>query len=335
MDRYFSILSRARCLAFGGLLALSACSASDLAGNAAGGLVGGGRAGEIARAAVGGAADTVQQMNVALSVEQEYYLGRAVAATAIGRYGLDPDELRQDYVRKVGAAIVALSDRLPATYGGYHFAVLNTDIENGLSGPGGFVMITRGALLRCRSEDELAGILAHELAHVSLKHGEGVIRASPEWQQGIGTLFKVVGAAAGANDQSIAPNMVQLLSDTAKGFAKALAETGYGKEAELQADREGSLILYSVGYDASAVHAYLEANEGREAKSWDTHPAASERIAALEKVAGEFGHGFDGGVGLEARAKRWAAFKAGQPVSSVTAPAGEMPPAGPIETAPK
>jgi len=331
--------SKLRVAAFGCLLSscllVAGCSTADLAGNAAGGLVGGGRAGEIARAAVSGAADTTQQMSIALSPEQEYYLGRAVAATAIARYGLDPDERRQDYVRKVGAAIVALSDRLPATYGGYHFAVLNTDLENGLSGPGGFVMITRGALLRCRSEDELAGILAHELGHVSLKHGEGVIRASPEWAQGMGAIIKVVGAAAGANDQSIAPNMTQLLSDTAKNFAKTLAETGYGKEAEYQADVEGSLILYSVGYDASAVRHYLEANEGREAKSWDTHPPASERIATLEKVAAEYGGGFDGGVGRKARDERWAAFKAGQPVGSVTAPAGEEPPAGPIETAPR
>ena len=81
------------------------------------------------------------------------------------------------------------------------------------------VMVTRGALLRCRSEDELAGILAHELAHVSFKHGEGVIRASPGWQSSIGTLFKVVGAAANANDQSVAPNMTQLLSDTARDLA--------------------------------------------------------------------------------------------------------------------
>jgi predicted Zn-dependent protease len=317
------------------LVACVGCSAADIAGNAAGGLVGGGRAGEIARAAVSGAADTVQQLNVAFSPEQEYYLGRSVAATAIARYGLDPDERRQDYVRKVGAAIVALSDRLPATYGGYHFAVLDTDLENGLSGPGGFVMVTRGALLRCRSEDELAGILAHELAHVSFKHGEGVIRASPGWQSNIGTLFKVVGAAANANDQSVAPNMTQLLSDTARDLVKSLAEQGYGKEAEFQADHEGSLILYSVGYDGAAVREYLSASEGRMAKSWESHPEAAERIASLDKLAAEYGGGFDGGVGREARAKRWAAFLAGQPVGTVIAPAGEAPPAGPVETAPR
>lgn len=315
------------------VLLLAACSAADIAGNAAGGLVGGGRAGEIARAAVGGALDTVEQMNRALSPEQEYYLGRAVAANAIAQHGLDPDERRQDYVRKVGAAIVALSDRLPATYGGYHFAVLDTNLENGLSGPGGFVLVTRGAMLRCRSEDELAGILAHELAHVSLKHGEKIIRESPEWQRGIGTLFKVVGAAAGSSDQSLVTNMSQLLSDTATSFAKAQSEQGYGKEFEYQADREGTLILYSVGYDGMAVREYLEANEGREAKSWEAHPPAADRITALGEITSTYGGPFDGGVGKEARAARWAAFKAGQPVPSIVPPGAT--PSGPIETAPR
>ncbi len=94
-------------------------------------------------------------------------------------YGLDPDEGMQQYVRAVGAALVELSDRVPATYGGWHFAVLDTDIANGICGPGGFVLVTRGAVKRCRDEEELAGILAHEIAHVSLRHGEAILRSGP------------------------------------------------------------------------------------------------------------------------------------------------------------
>jgi beta-barrel assembly-enhancing protease len=295
-------------------LPLLGCSTSDLFGNAAGVVAGGGRAGEVARAAVGGASDTAVQMNRALSPEQEYFLGRAVAAQAIARYGLDPDEKKQDYLRKVGAAIVAISERLNATYGGYHFGVLNTDTENGLSGPGGFVMITRGAMLRCRSEDELAGILCHELAHITLKHGEAVMRAGGPWQQNMGAIFQVVAAAAGADDQSIRPDMVKFFGEAAGDLFKTLAENGYGKAYEYQADKEGTLLLYDVGYDASAIQTYLAAAEGREAKSWDTHPPAAERIAALDQVVKEFGHGFDGGVGKEARAARWKAFLEGKPI---------------------
>ncbi len=313
-------------------LPLLSCSASDIAGNAAGGLVGGGRAGEIARAAVGGALDTTQQMQHALSPEQEYYVGRAVAATAVARYGLDPDERRQDYVRKVGATIVALSERLNATYGGYHFAVLDTDLENGLSGPGGYVLITRGALERCRSEDELAGILCHELAHIRLKHGEDVMKAGGPWQQNMAAIVRVIGAAAGADDASVAPNMAKLLGDVVGDFVKTMFENGYGKEFEYQADLEGTHLLYDVGYDASAIRDYLSAMEGREAKTWEAHPPAAERIAALEAAVASYGGGFDGGVGKTARAQRWAAFRAGRPLSA-PAPLPEVsPPAegGPV-----
>jgi predicted Zn-dependent protease len=280
-------------------------------------------------------------MNHALSPEQEYYLGRAVAAGAIARYGLDPDERRQDYVRKVGAAVVAISERLNETYGGYHFGVLNTDVENGLSGPGGFVLVTRGAMLRCRSEDELAGILCHELAHIRLKHGEGVMRTRSPWQKNIGNLFRVVGAAAGASDQSVRPDMDRFFGEVVTDFVQTMVENGYGKEYEFQADREGTLLLYDVGYDASAIQTYLSATEGREAKSWDTHPPAAERIAALDEFVKTFGHGFDGGVGKDARAKRWKAFLEGKPIevpltkpeaAPETAP-GEKPSAPPAPPA--
>jgi predicted Zn-dependent protease len=310
-------------------LPLVGCSTSDLFGNAAGLAAGGGRAGEVARAAVSGAADTATQMNRALSPEQEYYLGRAVAAQAIARYGLDPDERRQDYVRKVGAAIVAISERLNATYGGYHFGVLNTDVENGLSGPGGFVLITRGAMLRCRSEDELAGILCHELAHVTLKHGEAVMRAGGPWQRNMGAIFQVVAAAAGADDASIRPDMVKFFGEAAGDLFKTLAENGYGKAYEFQADLEGTILLYDVGYDGSAIQTYLAAAEGREAKSWDTHPAANERIAALDEAVKTYGHGFDGGVGRAARDARWKAFLEGKlievPQTKADLPASETP----------
>ena len=341
-------LAARSCLSLLGLAALSllGCSTSDLFGNAAGAVAGGGRAGDIARAAISGAADTHAQMQHALSPEQEYYLGRAVAASMIAQYGLDPDERRQDYVRKVGAAIVGISERLTDTYGGYHFAVLGTDAENGFSGPGGFVLVTRGAMNRCRSEDELAAILSHELAHIRLKHGEAILRASPGWERNMGAIFKVVAAAAGADDNSIRPDMSRFFGEAVAEFGKRMKENGYGKEFEFQADREGTLILYDVGYDASALATYLSAAEGREPKSWDNHPPAAERVAAIADVVKEFGGGFDGGVGKDARDLRWKAYLEGKPIEvpqtkpELVSPTGGpgAPPAGtgeaPKESAP-
>lgn len=285
------------------------CRTSDIAGNLAGGFVGG-RAGDVARAAVGGFIDSqeiVDQMNVKFSPEQEYFLGRAVAANAIRQYGLDPDAERQAYVRLVGAAIVALSDRLPATYGGYHFAVLDTDLANGISGPGGFVLVTRGAVERCRNEEELAGILAHELAHVSLRHGEQILREGAEWQASFGTFARVAAAAAGADEGGFRNNMSKLFGDAVGDLSRQLVQDGYGRAYELEADREGTLILYDVGYDASAIQTYLRGGDGRAMDTWETHPGAEVRLAALDPVVETYGGAFDGGVGETARSERFRA----------------------------
>src|SRR5439155_6494665 len=127
-------------------------------------------------------AEFVARLGRQFSPEQEYWLGRSVAAAAVAEHGLDPDAKRQALVRRIGASIVRLSDRLRGTYGGYHFAVLNDKTPNGISGPGGFVFVTRGAMDLARNEDEVAGILAHELAHIAHKHGEAVIRKTREFQ---------------------------------------------------------------------------------------------------------------------------------------------------------
>jgi len=289
------------------LAALVGCRTGDIAGNLAGGFVGG-RAGDIARAAVGGLVDAkevVGQMNVQFSPEQEYYLGRAVAANALATYGLDPDERLQEYVRTVGASLVTLCGRIPDTYGGWHFAVLDTDIANGISGPGGFVLVTRGAVDRCRNEEELAGILAHEIAHVSLRHGESVLRMGSTFQAGLGALSRIAAAAAGAGDSSFRNGMSKLFGDTVGGLVGALQEDGYGRVLELEADREGTLILYDAGYDASAVQDYLEAAEGRGRGTWETHPPAVLRIGALAPVVTVYGGPFDGGIGMETRTARF------------------------------
>jgi len=295
-------------------LVLLGCRTGDIAGNLAGGFVGG-RTGDIARAAVGGIVDAqevVGQMNVQLSPEQEYYLGRAVAANALATYGLDPDEGRQDYVRTLGAALVAISDRVPATYGGWHFAVLDTDVANGISGPGGFVLVTRGALQRCQDEEELAAILAHEIAHVSLRHGEALIRSGSAWQGNLGALARVAAAASGARDTSFRNGMSKLFGDAVGDLSRRLLQDGYGRVYELEADREGTLILYDAGYDASALRSYLEASGTRTRGTWETHPSADERISALDPVVATYGGPFDGGVGKAARTERFLARLGGR-----------------------
>jgi predicted Zn-dependent protease len=307
-------------LAFLPLLVLGACRTGDIAGNAAR-TVFGGRAGDVTGAFVQSAVEFDEQLAIQFSPEQEYYVGRGVAANAIATYGLDPDEARQAYVRKVGASLVALSPRVRSTYGGYHFAVLRSDQANGVSGPGGFVFVTRGALDLARNEDEVAGILAHEMAHVSLKHGEAVIRASEQWKTQLKGIARVGAAAAGMRGRD-ANRLVGIFGDTVSGFTKHLANAGYGKELEFKADVEGSYILYEAGYDAGAIASYLKTMPDRPKTAWAAHPESAERIAHIESAASRWAGSFDGGVGFAARSARFqqAATAASAPTARPSGP---------------
>lgn len=215
------------------------------------------REAEVAAKALGSAAEMANQIGQRFTPEQEYYLGRAVAAEAIAKFGVDPDAERRAYVRMVGEAVVRLTDRLLPTFGGYHFEVLDSDGVNGVSGPGGFVLITRGAVELCQTEDELAGILAHELGHIRLKHGEAVLRKGKSFQAMVKGLAETGATATGVDDDAFAGKLVSLLGSSASEIVRTSTENGYGRQLEFQADKEGTYTLFDVYYDQAALRETL------------------------------------------------------------------------------
>ena len=102
--------------------------------------------------------------------EQEYYIGRTVSAGIFQKYKPYNNPEKLSYLYKVGMTLAFSSDA-PVTYGGYHFAILDSDEINAFAAPGGFIFVTLGMLRCCPHEDALAAVLAHEIAHVQLKHG--------------------------------------------------------------------------------------------------------------------------------------------------------------------
>lgn len=250
--------------------------------------------------------DFVKRLGLGFSPEQEYWLGRAVAAVAIAEHGLDKNEAHQVLVRRVGASLVALCSRVRATHGGWHFAVLDDPTPNAISGPGGFVLITRGALALARNEDEVAGILAHEMAHVSKKHGEAMVRQGREFQEEMEKLKKVVAAPQhGSDGCKICWEIARTLGTTSKTIVKTLNTEGYGKDFEYEADWEGSLYLCEAGYRASAIAEYLEMLPSREGATWTTHPSSNDRIDAVRPIVAKHSCPFDADEGAQARLPRW------------------------------
>jgi Zn-dependent protease with chaperone function len=208
-----------------------------------------GKVRDIAEAGVETLPAVFQQIRDHFTPEQEYYLGRAVAAQAIAKYGVEPDPTLRAYVRRVGDAVVRLTTRLPSTAAGYFFEVLDTDEINGLSGPGGFVMVTRGAVRMCRDEEELAAILCHELGHVKRKDGETTLRQGKVFQAKLSAVTQIGAAAAGMKDRDITNRLVDLFTNAVGEMARISVENDYGQAAEFGADLEGVYLLMDVVYD--------------------------------------------------------------------------------------
>jgi predicted Zn-dependent protease len=121
------------------------------------------------------AGSKLQEASNTLTPEQEDYLGRGVSALIMRKYPLyrGSPELTH-YLNIVGNTLAARSSQ-PEIFSGYHFAILDTAEVNALSAPGGFIFISRGFLKLIADEEALAGVLAHEIAHVVKRHGVNAI----------------------------------------------------------------------------------------------------------------------------------------------------------------
>jgi hypothetical protein len=271
-------------------------------------------------------AEFVERLGKEFSPEQEYWLGRSVAAAAIAEHGLDPDAKRQALVKKVGRAIAMLSDRIRTPYGGWHFAVLDDPTPNGLSAPGGFVFVTRGAVALARNEDELAGVLAHEMAHVANKHGESMIRRTREFQDRLAAMReKIIRPERAPDGCNLCADVARLLGQASADLVKTLDVEGYGREMELAADWDGSLYLCDVGYHSSAIAEYLELLPDREGARWTTHPTSEDRIEALRPIVFRSGCRADADAGVQLRTTRFLAVSGGKKTAAVPVPAPATP----------
>lgn len=225
-------------------------------------------------AQLGSALTTAKKAFVDTSLEEEKEIGRTSAAVLLGAVELLPDKRTQIYVNKVGRWVALQSSRpdLP-----WHFAVLNDTDINAFAAPGGYVFITKGLLASLRSEAELAGVLAHEIAHVTQKHHLEAIQHQAQLKLG----GIIVGAALAESGQD-----TETLAAIANG-ARFIYTRGLNKEDEFEADRIGVVLAARAGYDPYGLPAVLQtldrinADSGRLALLFKTHPKPADRLAQL------------------------------------------------------
>jgi predicted Zn-dependent protease len=254
-----------------------------------------------------------------LTESQEYYMARGVAALAIEKDHLWTDEKVEEYLTLVGLSIAFESDRAE-TYKGYHFAVLNTDDVNAFAAPSGFIFVTKGALRSMNNEDELAGVLAHEIAHVNLRHPELAANRAAETtglMEGVKLLNGVAGVGSfvlGALGKRQAADSLQVANEYAGQFGESLVEglakykLGYSRDEELAADKTAVDFVTrpGVGYDPNAFRAFISRLPSK-ADSYGTHPGLEGRLQLIDD---EIKKHKAAPVDAE-RTKRFLAMKAG------------------------
>lgn len=220
-----------------------------------------------------------------ITPEQEYYIGRAVAASLLKQYRPYPNGALNRYVNEIGQSLAASSDQ-PQTFGGYHFLVLDTPEINAFAAPGGLILVGKGLIKVAGNEDELAAALAHEISHVQKQHGLASIDRSRLLDLG-GALLKAGAQEAGG---SLAGQLTGLFGETVGDITKTLLVNGYSRSQESEADQAAASLLKRTGYPSQALGSLLKkmkAHYPAEKVGFaKTHPDPMDRLNDVQSLIG-------------------------------------------------
>jgi len=230
--------------------------------------------------AIGSAAEEI-------TPEQEYYIGRAVAANILVNYRVwNGNPALTAYLNKICAAITINSPR-PDVFNGYHVAILDSNEINAFATSGGHIFVTRGLINAAKSEDALAGVIAHEIAHIQLQHSIKAIRTSRITQALMATGVSVAGAAAGMNVNEL----TDIFNESVGEIVSTLVNNGYSQVQEFDADNTAMSLLASAGYNPSGLIDMLRELSAIQTGSsgfGKTHPTPAQRITNAEKSVGKY-----------------------------------------------
>ena len=242
----------------------------------------------------------------AMSEKKEAEIGKKMHEDLLAKMRTYDNPKVVDYVTRLGKALAANSDRPDISY---TFTVLDSPDINAFATPGGYVYINRGLLAYLDSEAELAGVMAHEIAHVTERHA-----SRQDWMgKGSSVASAVVGILAAVSTGSGAVGGV---TQDAASMAGTAMVRGYGRDMELEADRVGARYMHKTGYDPQAMVEVLGAlkdqesfmrvrarKEGKQSTTYhgvfSTHPENDERLKEVIAEAGKL----DDGVHRETRAE--------------------------------
>lgn len=219
---------------------------------------------------------TGRKQVVLMSEEQEIATGKQADPQIIAQFGLYEDSAIQNFIREKGKQMAAISYRPKLEHS---FRVLNSEVVNAFATPGGYVYFTRGIMAYFNSEADFAGVLGHEIGHISYRHSVAQQRNA---------ILAQLGIIAGI---IIDPNLAQFADLASTGAQLLLLK--YSRDAEREADELGVEYSSKIGYDAKQMALFFKTlerqsagTEGAELPEFlSTHPNPADRYVSVNKLA--------------------------------------------------
>ena len=232
-------------------------------------------------------------------IKEEIIFGREMAAIILAERPLIENKELSRYLNLVGQSILRQANRPEIDF---YFAAIESPEINAYAVPGGYVFITTSALAMMQNEAELAGVLAHEIAHILDRHIVKALKIRADDESMTAVISKVVGSNA---ESAIV--VFDLAVDHALDL---LFGDGLTVEDEYSADEQGLFLAGLAGYDPAASYRFLErieqVIESGQGEMTSTHPPFSERITRLKSIIDKEGLSDLGGVNNEMRFIRYS-----------------------------
>lgn len=220
--------------------------------------------------------------NETFSVEQKYYIGRAVSANILAKYKIYNSAKAQKYLSEICQTLVLNSEQ-PELFNGWTVFILDSNEINAFATSGGHILITRGLLKCAESEDALAAVIAHEVSHVVLGHSIKALETNKKvsgftdkWKQIVSSADSVLGEKL----TSSLEDFTSLVDD----LASNVFEKGYSQTQEFEADSKALQLMAVAGYNPNAMVRMLEKIKQNESssKGMKNHPSAESRISNVQ-----------------------------------------------------
>jgi hypothetical protein len=237
----------------------------------------GGESPDVGVPATGGGRTALKPGWNMFSAAQDVELGRQAANEVTGQVPVLNDSRVNNYLTSLGRRLAA---KAPGYQFPYAFHAVNDKGINAFALPGGHVYINRGVIEAADNESQLAGVMAHEISHVALRHGTNQATKASAAQ----TPLAILGGLLGNNSTGAA------LAQLGAGFTVNSILLKYSRDAESQADLMGTQILYDAGLDPRGMGQFFAKLEGRNGIAFfNSHPNPDRRIESVDEEVGRLG----------------------------------------------